>query len=259
MNEPDSCTVFQLLLQAEIDGELCAAETAPAVAHRLRCQQCEAFYARQLRLHQQFRSVPRATASDDFRRRMMQTLQASEPASINIAPATPGPVAQRNKHQWREILAMAAGLVLLGGLTIRLLYPSQDPLAAEIVADHVRALQVNHLLDVVSTDQHNVKPWFEGRLDYAPPVKNLADVNFPLIGGRLDYINGRTVAVTIFQRGKHPINLYAWPERKETAMSAIEKQGFNVVSWHQDGMAIWAISDLNLRELRQFAEEWQRR
>jgi anti-sigma factor RsiW len=110
----------------------------------------------------------------------------------------------------------------------------------------------------VSTDQHTVKPWFNGKLDFSPPVKNLAAQEFPLIGGRLDYVGGHSVAALIFQRHKHIINLFIWPaqENDSKPASSISLQGYNVIHWSEAGMTFWAVSDLNEKELMEFARDF---
>jgi anti-sigma factor RsiW len=151
----------------------------------------------------------------------------------------------------------AACLALL--LTVTLTRPSaQGRLAQEIVSSHVRSLMANHELDVVSTDQHTVKPWFNGRLDFSPPVKDLATHEFPLVGGRLDYLGGRSVAALVFQRHKHVINLFIWPTKdadsEPTARAPIN--GYNLIHWSHGGMTFWAVSDLNEKELMEFARDF---
>ena len=111
-----------------------------------------------------------------------------------------------------------------------------------------------HLTDVASTDQHNVKPWFDGRLDYSPPVYDLAPNGFPLIGGRVDYVGSRAVAALVYQRRKHLINLFVWPsERTDEHAREITRQGYHMLHWTRAGMTYWAVSDLNGDELREFA------
>ena len=145
-------------------------------------------------------------------------------------------------------------------LTVILTRPSTEQrLKQEIVSSNIRSLMASHMLDVVSTDQHTVKPWFNGKLDFSPPVKNLAAQEFPLVGGRLDYIGGRSVAALVFQRNKHVINLFIWPTKAKdsnpTTLAAV--QGYNVIHWSEAEMTFWAVSDLNGKELMEFVQDYE--
>ena len=125
----------------------------------------------------------------------------------------------------------------------------------EAVANHVRSLQVNHLMDVASTDQHTVKPWFAGKLDYSPPVVDLAPSGYPLIGGRLDVLNHRYVAAIIYQRRKHYINLFIWPSGTESLYGRLYYQnGYRVLGWTQSGMNYLAVAELGEKEMREFVQ-----
>jgi len=153
-------------------------------------------------------------------------------------------------------VAMAC-LALL--LTVTLTRPSaQQRLTQEIVSSHVRSLMANHVLDVVSTDQHTVKPWFNGKLDFSPPVRDLAAQEFPLIGGRLDYLGARSVAALVFQRHKHIINLFIWPAKEQNSKptSFMPIHGYNLIHWSEAEMTFWAVSDLNEKELMEFVQDF---
>jgi anti-sigma factor RsiW len=135
---------------------------------------------------------------------------------------------------------------------------SEQQLAQEIIAGHVRSLMASHVTDVASTDQHTVKPWFNGKLDFSPPVKNLAAQEFPLIGGRIDYLGGRSAAALVFQRHKHVINLFVWPAKKADSepTPVTSSQGYNLIHWSEAGMVLWAVSDLNKKELMEFVQDF---
>jgi len=167
---------------------------------------------------------------------------------------------------WRW-LAAAASVVLMAIATLTFVQrpkglSAEDLIAQEVVSNHVRSLmEPHHAVDVPSSDQHTVKPWFNGKLDFSPPVENPADQGFPLVGGRLDYLGARSVAALVYQRNQHYINLFAWPsnDAHEMAEKLAKRQGYNLIHWDQSGMEYWAISDLNEAELRQFAEIIQNR
>jgi anti-sigma factor RsiW len=157
---------------------------------------------------------------------------------------------------WRW-LAMAASILLAASLASNVaLWQSHssraDTLAENIFSSHVRSLIGTHLLDVPSSNQHTVKPWFNGKLDFSPDVKDLSAQGFPLIGGRIDYVSDRPVAALVYLRRQHVINLFIWPSAKPDGDTEIVRNGYHMVHWNSAGMAWWAVSDLSAGELRQF-------
>jgi anti-sigma factor RsiW len=233
-----------LLVQAELDGELGAAEAAGLAAHRAECPICEAAaveltQARALVRDDLYQPVP-----EDVRHRVMTALAAARPARPAMAAAAPESLGWWHRW-WSNGASFGLGAACAAALAFLLLMPAMPPgLTEQVIAGHVRALQPGHLQDVASEDRHTVKPWFDGRIDFAPPVKDLAAERFPLTGGRLDYLDGRPVAALIYQRDKHVIDLFVWPASGETLP--------------QTGMAFWAVSDLEAAQLKQFAEDWRR-
>ena len=262
-----------LLVQAELDGELDAAQAAALAAHQAECPICQAAAAELTRA----RSLLEAEKlyqpmPDDVRSRVMAQLSAaaSQATATLPSPTGGGGLVTNMRRSWSGWWSSGAsfGLGAASAAAVALLVLSphqpnlveQPNLAEQIVAGHIRALQPGHLEDVASSDGHTVKPWFAGRIDYAPPVYDLAAQRFPLRGGRLDYVAGRPVAALVYQRDKHVIDLFVWPAVERTARppETAQGQGYNVVHWSEDGMMLWAVSDLEAGQLREFAEDWRR-
>jgi anti-sigma factor RsiW len=152
-------------------------------------------------------------------------------------------------------IAVIFGLIFLnqGGVFDR---SPGNALAQDVISSHVRSLLATHLLDVPSTDQHTVKPWFDGKLKFSPPVYDFTERGFPLTGGRLDYLNGREVAALVYRRRLHVINLFIWPAEsgRNTEAETFAKDGYHVSHWARDGFEFWAVSDVNAEDLRAFSD-----
>ena len=209
--------------------------------------------------------------------------QAAKPGADPTNPVHPGlpptpPPDRPAELAWGPSLAPwlfgGAGGAILGGLAVAMALLVARPPATpqgieepavmglqpqEIVASHVRALLSQHPIDVVSTDQHTVKPWFNGRIDYAPPVTDLSAKGFPLEGGRVDYVGGRTVAVLVYRTDKHPIDVYVFPARDmgAAAPTITGSDGYAIARWRRGGMTYWAITDAEPPHLRVFVEALQ--
>jgi anti-sigma factor RsiW len=179
----------------------------------------------------------------------LQRMRAVRRAVRQHAPYYRKPVTRRRTPVWIGVAAAAACVV--AALVLR---PSSgSPLADEVVSAHLRSLQANHLIDVASSDRHTVKPWFTGKLDFAPDVVQPA--HFELLGGRLDYLEGRPVAALVYQRRKHTINVFTWPGGSEHGPSAESRQGFHILHWNRAGMHWWAVSDTSAEDLKELAGE----
>jgi anti-sigma factor RsiW len=211
-----NCELTQRYVPGYLDGELDLVRAIEMEAHLKECPACA----------QELESLKALRAA-----LQRNSLAYSAPAGLRekirlSLPASPAMDARERKFKWPslhvwEFAGAFALLVLISisgwQLTSRLRLPSSDQrIAAEVFASHVRSLEGNHLLDVISTDQHTVKPWFDGKLDFSPPVEDLASDGFPLIGGRLDYLEGRQVAALIYQRRKHFINVFVWPNAAQS-------------------------------------------
>ena len=234
----DPCEALHLLLQAELDGELDAAGAASLATHLTACPACAAL---RHELGLQSASLREGLSRFVAPPVLHRAIAAQQPARRGVA------------LPWRHGLSFGAGAALAAAVALALLPPTGGRVP-ELVAAHIRALQPGHLLDVTSTDQHTVKPWFAGRLDYAPPVMDFAAAGFPLIGGRLDYVDGRPVAALVYRRDRHLIDVFVWPARRP--VSDPSAAGYNVVAWRQNGMEFRAVSDLNAADLATFAGLW---
>lgn len=263
-----------LLVQAELDGELDAAEAAALATHKTTCPVCQTAAADIARARAAIdRSFYRATP-ETLRTRILAELSAAQERE---AP-TPHPPITGVSRWWRRWFVAHSGLrpggvglsgVGLGGFGLGavcaaavalLVLSSPNPgVIEQIVAGHVRALQPGHLEDVPSSDRHTVKPWFNGKLDFTPPVKDFAAEGFPLRGGRLDYLAGRPVAALVYQRDKHIIDLFVWPAKGDGLRppQTSQRQGYNIVHWVQDGMMFWAVSDVEMAQLQKFVKTWR--
>ena len=252
MNANSECSRLELLIQADVDGELDVTAAATVAAHIANCERCANLHARLRELRSAARtrtSYHRPTAN--FEKALLRSLEKSSPKpSLNRSP---------RRSWWIAAWSAIAGAAVMATVVIAVHRPAIS-LTDEIVASHVRSLQANHLVDVLSTDTHTVKPWFEGKLDFAPPVKNLANQGFPLEGGRLDYIDERAIAALVYRYGKHPINMFIWPTtRADSSVSTRETahNGYRVYHWTQSTIEVWVISDVNDQSMREFIQKWQ--
>jgi anti-sigma factor RsiW len=254
-----ACDDNARLLEAYLDGELDLVRSLEIEEHLKSCADCAQELRSQETLRKAFRS---ASLYQHAPKTLENKIRAALPRASQATP-------QQRRHAALEWLAVAAIVVIVAALSWRVLPRLRGPaerdlLAQEVVASHIRSLQPGHLFDVESTDQHTVKPWFDGKVDFSPPVKDFAAEGFPLVGGRLDYVARRNVAALVYQRRKHIINVFIWPESSGDATHAAGAEqrqivdGYNVVEWRHGEMYFCAVSDVNPAELQQFVELLQK-
>ncbi len=236
-------------LDAWLDGELAEPDAQALEAHLAGCPECARVRDGRLVLRAAIAErAPRYSVPESLRERVRASLQA-EVRAVTAARRRVPPVAQ-----W---LALAATLLLvaLGSWQLGRRGASGLALADQVLAAHVRSLMPGHLTDVLSSDQHTVKPWFNGRLDFSPPVYDLAGRGYPLLGARLDYLDGRAVAALVYGRRQHLINVFLWPGSGGTARAATARtrQGYHVLEQRVAGYSCWVASDLGPAELSEFA------
>jgi anti-sigma factor RsiW len=246
------------LLDAYVDRELDVVTALALDRHLSECDACRVTFMRYEQLHSSVKAqIPRFKAPEGLESKIRAQLHSAAYNPHSRAP-------QRKRFlDWRAwSIAASVGIVVFGGLLLLQIAKRQSTsqvVAEQVVSSHIRSLMANHLADVPSTDQHTVKPWFNGRLDFAPVVKNLSSKGFSLVGGRLDFINNRPVAALVYRRRQHPINLFVWPSTdSDASLRTTTIKGYNLVHWTQEHMTYWAVSDLNAAELKDFTGELQK-
>ncbi|MFZ3329152.1 MAG: anti-sigma factor [Candidatus Acidiferrales bacterium] len=247
-----ACNDNQRLLHAYFDGELDLVRSIEFEDHLKSCPDCSRDFANQQALRNSLQAPSLYQRAPE---NLKTKIRAQIPRKMQPQPVSTG---RRTAIEWLAVAAAIVVAILLGAKVIPNVGSREqtDLLAEQIVASHIRSLQPGHLFDVQSTDQHTVKPWFDGKLDFAPPVTDLADKGFPLVGGRLDYLDQRDVAALVYQRQKHLINVFVWPGESKTTKAAEVRtiRGYNLVFWQENGMNFCAVSDLNAAELEQFTQ-----
>jgi anti-sigma factor RsiW len=231
-----SCENNQALLSAYVDGELDLIRSLEIEKHLETCQACA-------RIVQNQRTLSTALRAGSLHYHPPRHLEQ------RIRTALSGP----RRINW-PILAVAASL-LVAGVFFAFRPDHASLVAQEVLDSHLRSLLPGHLTDVQSSDRHTVKPWFAGKLDFSPPVADFAAEGFPLTGGRIDSVHGRTVAALVYQRGRHVINAYVWPHpgSPNSQVNAATLQGYNILHWTHAGLEWWLASDLNPPELTTLA------
>ena len=243
-----TCDEAEILLHALIDGELDAGHAREVEAHIASCPRCAAQF-------EAYREMSKAVAGAGLRYAAPPLLRRRIEASLPQAQMP----SRRAVLRGFAMGSAASAIAATGLVAIILRNDDAQRIESEIVSAHLRSLQAGHLTDVLSTDQHTVKPWFNGKLDVSPPVVDLTAQGFTLIGGRLDYVDARAIAAIVYRRRAHLINLFvsqtASTERQSAKIETI--QGFNIRRWSDRGLNYWAVSDLAKDELAEFGEKFE--
>ena len=264
-----NCEEIKNLMDAYLDGELDALTSQRVEQHLRDCPKCEQAYEVETAMaHAISQAAPYYKAPLELRERIQVSLREAVGTPTRRGSAAAGPLPVRRPEGVRRgvffdmpwnWLALAAAIVLAAIVASSFLPKVRQPgadqfLATELIASHVRSLMADHLTDVASSDQHTVKPWLDVKLDFAAPVVDLSGDGFPLIGGRLDYLDNHSVAALVYQRRKHFINLFIWPttplDGKEQKI--VERDGYHLVHWADSDFTYWAVSDVSVGDLQTF-------
>ena len=271
-----NCEEAAKLMDGYLDRELDPITSQTIEQHLRECPKCDqAYKIHGSLIHAIGNATPYYKAPAELRERIQSSLrdEIAELPTRDVARDTQ-PLFPRRQPRPRAILwetswnwlALAAAIIFAAIIAFTLVPRLQRPgadqfLATQLIASHVRSLMANHLTDVASSDQHTVKPWLDAKLDFAPPVVDLAGEGFPLIGGRLDYLDNRPVAALVYQRRKHFINLFVWPEKTGAARPtmAMSHEGYQLLHWADPDFNYWAVSDVNANDLQLFKQQFETR
>jgi anti-sigma factor RsiW len=246
-----NCQETQTLIHGYVDGELELTKSLDIDQHLHECEACAQACADLRALRTAIRDgAPYFQAPPTLRKRIQSSLRKTS----NVRPITP-------VYLWRALaIAACVAFVFIAGWALqRALSPRSDEpfLTRELLASHIRSQMLpGHQVDIASSNQHVVKPWFDGKLDFSPAVKDFTEQGFPLVGGRLDYLDNRQVAALIYKRREHIINLFVWPRApgSNATPPRLTRQGYHLIHWTQAGMNWWAVSNLNETESQEFVD-----
>jgi anti-sigma factor RsiW len=251
-----NCAEFEVLLHALIDGELDAGHAREVEAHTATCSACAEKLASFRTMREAISGAALKETAPAHLRTRIETALAIPVARVISMHGFFKPTRRSFFGGFAMGSALSAAVAASLVLTVIRNSPEQT-IADEVVSAHVRSLQPGHLMDVATSDQHTVKPWFNGRVDVAPPVVDLTAESFTLLGGRLDYIDSEPVAAVVYQRRKHVINLFVAQHlgARQARTASESMQGYNIRHWSQDGLDLWAVSDLAGEELDEFVQK----
>ena len=241
-----ACPDKELLLHALADGELDAGNVLALEAHIAGCASCAAELAA-------IREVKARLTADRPGYEAPAGLRAKLDAALAAAEEPAPPRRRLQIETW--VMSGAVG-ALAASLALVAFIPTGASLESQLVDAQARSLEAQHLVDVGTSDRHTVKPWFNGKIDFAPPVVDLAPQGYPLVGGRLDRVSGKRVAALVFRRRAHVINLFIWPGEASAEPALEHKDGYSLVRWGDAGLVFWAVSDVDSPDLVQFQQDF---
>jgi anti-sigma factor RsiW len=253
-----NCEDSRTYLPAYLDNELEIAESLRMQRHLADCADCRQAEEEQLALRSALRDPGLyAHPSADFAKRIEAAVRRQAKGEARSRRSAWFEFSGFESFRWVPAAAVLAIVAIIGGLLIinSLRSSRQQLIAGAVLTGHIRSLQPGHLVDVPSSDRHTVKPWFQGKLDFSPPVPDLSELGWALIGGRLDYLDGRPVAAVVYQRRMHNINVFLWPYHgaADDSIKEEDAQGYQILHWNGADMTYWVVSDLNKQELTEFA------
>jgi anti-sigma factor RsiW len=246
-----NCQETRQLLHPYVDGELDLTKSLEIEQHLQECPACAQSQANLQKLRAKLMAEsPYYSASPELRSRIRTAVRR---------PGKPRPPRRLSLQRWLALAASVALIAVAGWALANVLIsrPGEEVLVEALVASHIRSQMLpNRIFDKESSDSHVIKPWFDGKVDFSPPVRDLTAQGFPLVGARLDYLENRGVAVLVYKRREHYINLFVWPapQGADAAPRTMTRNGYQLVHWRQSGMTCWAVSNLNAEELLEFAQ-----
>jgi anti-sigma factor RsiW len=254
------CDDSRIYLPAYLDDELDLAESLRVQKHLTECADCRRAQDAQLALRSALRDPDLyAHPSADLSKRIEVAVRRAAKADAQSHHSSWFESLRLESFRWVPAAAALLIVTTIGALFVMnsLRSSHQQFIASAVLAGHIRSLQADHLVDVPSSDRHTVKPWFQGRLDFSPPVPDLSKLGWTLIGGRLDYVDGRPVAVLVYRRQMHNINVFLWPNHgaADDAIKQQDAQGYQILHWNGAEMTYWVVSDLNNAELIEFGRD----
>jgi anti-sigma factor RsiW len=243
-----TCNEAEILIHAMLDGELDAGHAREVEDHIAGCSRCSA----QLRATAEMKK-----AVSEVNLRYITPLNLRQ--RLDAALPTVPPISRRSILRGFAVGSVVSAIAATGVVVLVLRNDDEQRLLAEVVSAHLRSLQADHLTDVLTSDQHTVKPWFNGKLDVAPPVVDLTQQGFTLVGGRLDYVDTRSVGAIVYRRRAHVVNLFVAPtaNTERRAAKTVTVHGFNIRHWGDGGLNYWAVSDIAAEELAEFTDKFE--